>query len=62
MSSVVCRVAQAMFFAVLAASVALLVAGLDGEARGLLAPMWLLVGMQLGALAYGRRVERGGER
>ena len=57
MSSVVCRIAQVAFFAVLAVSVALRVAGMGAESRGLLAPMWLLVGVQLGALGYGRRHE-----
>lgn len=59
MSSVVCRIAQAAYFTVLAAYVALWVAGMADEARELLAPAWLLVGVQLGALAYGHRVERG---
>ena len=36
---------------------ALWIAGMGEEARGLLAPMWLLVGAQLGALGYGRRHE-----
>lgn len=62
MSTVVCRIAQAAFFAVFAAYVAQWAAGMADEARGLLAPMWLLVGVQFGALAYGRRVERGGGR
>lgn len=57
MSSVVCRIAQAAYFAVLAVHVALWVAGMGEGARGLLAPMWLLVGVQFGALGYGRRHE-----
>lgn len=57
MSSVVCRIAQGAFFAALAICVALWFAGMHGEARGVLAPMWLLVGVQAGALAYGRRHE-----
>lgn len=59
MSLVVCRIARAAFFAVLAASVALRLAGMADEARGLLAPMWSLVGVQLGALVHARRVEVG---
>ena len=62
MSTVVCRIAQAAFFTVLVAYVVLWLAGMAAEARELLAPMWLLVGVQLGALAHGRRVERGGAR
>ena len=57
MSSVVYRIAQAAFFAVLAVSVALRVAGMAAESREQLAPMWLLVGVQFGALEYGRRHE-----
>ena len=57
MSSVVCRIAQGAFFAVLAACVALWAAGMAEWSRALLAPTWLLVGVQLGALAYGRRRE-----
>lgn len=62
MSSVVFRIAQAAHFAVLASMSALLFAGMVAEARGLLALMWLLVGVQLGVLAYERRAERGGAR
>lgn len=57
MSSVICRIAQGAFFALLAAVVALWAAGMTEWSRAALAPMWLLVGVQAGALAYGSRHE-----
>ena len=39
------------------AIVALWLAGMSEESRALLAPMWLLTGVQAGALAYGTRHE-----
>ena len=57
MSSVICRIAQGAFFPVFAAVVALWAAGMTGWSRALLAPTWLLIGVQLGALAYGGRHE-----
>ena len=57
MGSVVCRIAQGAFFAVFTVCVALWVVGMAEWSRRLLAPMLLLAGVQLGALAYGRRHE-----
>lgn len=62
MSSVVCRIAQGAFFAVLIVCIALWAAGMAEWSRRLLAPMWLLVGVQAGALAYGMRHEGRGDR
>ena len=61
MSSVVCRIAQGAFFAVFAAGVALWAAGMAEWSRSLLGPMWFLFGVQIGALAYGRRHEGRGD-
>lgn len=57
MGSVVCRISQGAFFAVFAAGAALWAARMAEWSRAALAPMWLLVGVQAGALAYGRRHE-----
>ena len=57
MSSVICRIAQGAWLATFVAIVALWLAGMSEESRALLAPMWLLVGVQAGAVAYGMRHE-----
>ena len=57
MGSVVCRIAQGAWLATFVAVAALWLAGMSEESRALLALMWLLYGVQVGALAYGMRHE-----
>ena len=55
MHTLICRISQAAVFGVFIAFVALRAAGMRAEAGELLAPMWLLIGVQFGALAYGSK-------
>ena len=56
---VVSRTAFGAWIGAFSAFLVLQFAGMADEARPVLGLMFLLSGVQLGALAYGRRVERG---
>lgn len=55
MSSVVIRTAFGAWVGVFTVSVVLYLAGMVEESLELLAPMWLLSGVQLGAYLYGKK-------
>lgn len=59
MGSVVCRIAFGAFLACAASSAVFLVSGMHDGCTEMLGAMWLLTGVQLGALLYERKKREG---